>query len=272
MQTPPLSLTLEKHLLARQKNFIPVDDLSNISPCSAPDLFSNDYLSLTINPNMRQAFLDKLSRSPSVFGSGGSRVMSGNTRAHVALEAKLKEFYRAPAVLLCNSGFEANICFFHSVPQSGDAIIFDEAFHASAIDGMAASRAKHAQYPFTHNSILSLRNCILTVLKKHPNISAGMGTIFIAVESLYSMDGDFAPLPEIVQLVDELIPKGCAHIFVDEAHTTGIYGSKGRGLVSLLSLEDKVDTVLHVCSKSVGVIGGEQWLLIPNWVQSHGLL
>jgi 8-amino-7-oxononanoate synthase len=95
------------------------------------------------------------------------------------------------------------------------------------------------------------------VLKNHPNISVGRGTIFIAVESLYSMDGDFAPLPEIVELVDELIPKGCAHIFVDEAHTTGIYGSKGRGLVSLLGLEDKVDTIMHVFSKSYGVIGGE---------------
>lgn len=253
----PLSLALEKTLVFRQKNLIPVDDLSESSPCSAPDLFSNHYLSLDTNPKIRQNFLDKLSRSPTVFGSGGARLMSGNTPAVVALEAKLKEFYQVPAALLCNSGFDANICFFHSIPQSGDAVIFDEYLHASARDGLAASRTKPAQYAFAHNSISSLRDCIITVLKNHPNISAGRGTVFIAVESLYSMDSDFAPLPQIVELVDELIPKGCSHIFVDEAHTTGICGPKGRGLVSLLGLEDKVDTILHVFSKGVGVIGGE---------------
>lgn len=87
-------------------------------------------------------------------------------------------------------------------------------------------RIKGSLYTFVHNSVSSLRDCIPRVLEKHPDIAAGKGTVFIAVESLYSMDGDFAPLPEIVRLTKELVPHGCAHIVVDEALSTGIYGPR----------------------------------------------
>ncbi|THH16513.1 hypothetical protein EW146_g4132 [Bondarzewia mesenterica] len=212
-------------------------------------------------------FLDKLSQTNLVLGSGGSRLTSGNCRPHVELEAEMKDYFRYPAALLCNSGFEANVSFFHSVPQSGDAVIFDEYLHASARDGMAASRANRALYPFTHNSVSSLRECIVNVLQRHPNIAAGKGTVYVGVESLYSMDGDFAPLPQIVQVVEELIPKGSAHIFVDEAHSTGIYERDGRGLVALLGLEDKVDTVLHTFGKARAAFGAA--LLTSHLIKTY---
>lgn len=253
----PLDVNIDKALLSRQKNFWPITDLSEVSQTTAPDLFSNDYLSLSIQPELRKAFLDKVNSLPVVLGSGGSRLTTGNTSSHVQFETKMKEFFGAPAVLLCNSGFEANVAFFQAIPQASDVVVFDEYFHASGRDGMEGSRARDACYPFAHNSIASLRWVIQDALKKHPQILKGQGTMFVAVEALYSMDGDFAPLPEIVKVVKELIPNGCGHVYVDEAHTTGIYGSQGRGLVSALGLDNEVGTVLHTCGKARAAFGGE---------------
>lgn len=257
ISSQPLAIAIDNALLVRQKNFWPITDLTEVSQSSAPDLFSNDYLSLSSQPELRNIFLDKVGKLPVVLGSGGSRLTTGNTNTHVAFETKMKAFFEAEAALLCNSGFEANVAFFQSVPQAGDIVIFDEYLHASARDGMDGSRAKNALYPFAHNSVTSLRWVITEALKKHPNILKGTGTVFVGVESLYSMDGDFSPLPEIVRVVSELIPKGCSHIFVDEAHSTGIYGRQGRGLVSALGLSNNVDTVLHTCGKARAAFGGK---------------
>ncbi|OSX59587.1 hypothetical protein POSPLADRAFT_1150265 [Postia placenta MAD-698-R-SB12] len=251
----PLASTLENALHRRQERLIPPVDLLHEIPFSAPDLFSNDYLSLTTEPQLRQSFLDELSRSPLVFGTGGSRLMSGNLSAHTEFEARMKAFFGAPAALLFNSGYDANVAFWHSVPQAGDAVILDEYVHASTRDGVATSRIKGSLYTFVHNSVSSLRDCIPRVLEKHPDIAAGKGTVFIAVESLYSMDGDFAPLPEIVRLTKELVPPGCAHIVVDEAHSTGICGPQGRGLVAALNLDSHIDTVLHTFGKARAFVG-----------------
>ncbi|RPD54331.1 PLP-dependent transferase [Lentinus tigrinus ALCF2SS1-7] len=252
----PLEAVLEKALHERQRRSIPVTDLlDDVLPSPAADLFSNDYLSLCTDPRLRQTFLDNVSQEPLVFGTGGSRLMSGNAPAHLEFEHRMKTFFRAPAALLFNSGYDANVAFWHSIPQPGDAVIFDELVHASTRDGLLASRARMALYPFLHNSISSLRDTILHVMRAHHGISAGRATVFIAVESLYSMDGDFAPLPEIVRLVDELLPVGCGHIVVDEAHSTGIYDSQGRGLVTALGLEKRIDTVLHTFGKARALTG-----------------
>ncbi|TFK91265.1 PLP-dependent transferase [Polyporus arcularius HHB13444] len=254
--SPPLSVALERAIDERQRRLVPTQDLlHNDVPFPTADLFSNDYLSLCTDPKLRQAFLDKISQMPLVFGSGGSRVLCGNAHVHVLFEERMKTFFRAPSALLFNSGFDANVAFWQAVPQAGDAIIFDELVHASTRDGLLGSRARSALYSFSHNSIPSLRDTILRVLGAHPEIARGSATLFIAVESLYSMDGDFAPLPELVQLVDELIPPGCGHIAVDEAHSTGIYGTQGRGLVSALGLENRVDTVLHTFGKARALTG-----------------
>ncbi|KAI0788119.1 PLP-dependent transferase [Fomes fomentarius] len=251
----PLNAALEKALLGRQRKSVPVTDLYDDPSRPAADLFSNDYLSLCTNNTLRQIFVDQVSKLPYVFGTGGSRLMSGNAPIHLEFEDRMKNFFRAPAALLFNSGYDANVAFWHSVPQLGDAVVFDDLVHASTRDGLVASRARNALYPFTHNSVSSLRDTILHVLRAHPAVSAGRATLFIAVESLYSMDGDFAPLPQIVQLAELLIPEGSSHIVVDEAHSTGIYDTQGRGLVTALGLEKRVHTVLHTFGKARALTG-----------------
>ena len=252
----PLTIALEKALQGRRVKSVPVTDLLDDPTPTAPDLFSNDYLSLCTDPHLRQAFLDNISKEPLVFGTGGSRLLNGNTSAHLEFEHRMKTFFRAPAALLFNSGYDANVAFWHSVPQAGDAVILDELIHASTRDGLVASRARTALYPFSHNSATSFRDTLLHVLRAHPAIAAGKATVFVALESLYSMDGDFAPLPEIVRSVEELVPAGCGHIVVDEAHSTGLYGKQGRGLVSALGLEDHIETVLHTFGKGRALTGG----------------
>ncbi|KAI0709781.1 PLP-dependent transferase [Earliella scabrosa] len=251
----PLDATLEHALSERERRSVPTTDLYDEPPRSAPDLFSNDYLSLCTDDALRDLFLAKVAQLPFVFGTGGSRLMSGNIPAHLAFEERMRTFFRAPAALLFNSGYDANVAFWHAVPQAHDAIVFDDLVHASTRDGILASRARTALYPFAHNSASALREVLVRVLKKHPAIAEGRATVFVAVESLYSMDGDFAPLEDIVRAVDELVPAGCGHIVVDEAHSTGIYDEQGRGLVTALGLEKRVDTVLHTFGKARGLTG-----------------
>ena len=261
----PLSVALEGVMASRAKRTIPVpEDYPHNSSLSGPDLFSNDYLSLTRNTALRQSALKLLSETPLILGSGGSRWLAGNTFAHIAFEKRMSEFFGAPSALLCNSGYDANVAFWRSIPQEGDAIVFDELIHASTRDGMSECRAKEAIYPFSHNSVASFRERLLHVLSKHPAIAARQATVFIAIEALYSMDGDFAPLQDIVDAVNDLIPVGCAHLVVDEAHSTGLYGEGGRGLVSATGLVGRIDTVLHTFGKARAASGGER-LTSPRW-------
>ena len=255
-QIGPLAAALEKTLAVRRTQMMPAVDMQQPTPLSDPDLFSNDCLSFVRNPALRTAALKRLSETDPLMGSGGSRSINGNTVAHVDFESRMTTFFGAPAALLCNSGYDANVAFWRTIPQAGDAIVFDELIHASTRDGMAACRAKGALYPFKHNSVDSFRECLSRVLQEHSAIAAGKATVFVAVEGLYSMDGDFAPLPDIIRVMDELVPHNCGHIMVDEAHSTGIYGPQGRGLVAALGLSGRVDTVLHTFGKARAASGG----------------
>ncbi|PIL32199.1 hypothetical protein GSI_05444 [Ganoderma sinense ZZ0214-1] len=269
MSSGPLATALSQAIAYRQKRSIPTLGLFDETPLTAPDLFSNDYLSLTRDPALRAAALEKLSEADLLLGSGGSRVLNGNASAHVAFETRMKDFFGAPAALLCSSGYDANVAFWRSIPQAGDAIIFDEFVHASTLDGMAECRAKDALYPFKHNSVDSFRECLLRILKARPAIAGGRATVFVALESLYSMDGDFAPLREIVRITDELVPRDCRHIMIDEAHSTGIYGPQGRGLVAALGLTSQVDTVLHTFGKARAASGA---VLLASAIVRHYII
>lgn len=219
------------------------------------DFTSNDYLSFTTLPRLRALFLQKLADAPHILGSAGSRLLV-HTPAHAALEARLAAFLAAPAALLFNSGFDANAAFFACVPQPGDALLYDEHIHASVHDGMRAARAPHALRPFAHNSLPHLRAQLAHLAAASPALAAGRASVFVAVESLYSMDGTFAPLAEIVRLAAELFPHGNAHLVVDEAHATGVYGPQGRGRVAQLGLESKVLMRLCTFGKGLGGSGG----------------
>lgn len=221
------------------------------------DFTSNDYLSLTSYEPLRRHFLDKLRENPDILGSGGSRLLV-NGVSHQALEDRLSTFFDAPAALLFNSGFDANVGFFTCIPQEGDVVVYDEYIHASVHDGVRASRArgKDRNEAFSHNSVHSLREVLLRLIDRNPELKDGSANALVAVESLYSMDGTFAPLVDIVELVEELFLAGNGYVVVDEAHATGLYGQDGRGLVSFLGLENRIFARLHTFGKALGSNGG----------------
>ncbi|KAF8578940.1 PLP-dependent transferase [Ramaria rubella] len=219
------------------------------------DLFSNDYLSLSRDSSLRSDLVERLSSAPDILGSCGSRIMDGNTPRHVTLETRLRDYFRADAALIFNSGYDANLSVFGALPQRGDVVVYDELIHASVHDGMRASRAAKSLYSFRHNSVSHLRTVLEGLVDTVPGIRAGSSTVFVAFESVYSMDGDIPPLVELIETVEQIIPKRSAQIYVDEAHSTGLYGESGRGIVSLLGLDKRVDIVLHSFTKAFASTG-----------------
>ncbi|KAF2427858.1 PLP-dependent transferase [Tothia fuscella] len=224
------------------------------APEHSVDFSSNDFLSLSTSSTLRSAFLEELTRQGDFqLGSGGSRLLDGNSKYAVELENEIAAFHNAQSGILFNSGFDANSGLFACIPQPGDVIVHDELIHASVHDGMKMSRAAQ-KLPFAHNCMIHLRE-VLESLKSDIMISKGPKNVFIAVESVYSMDGDIAPLAEIVSLIDDVLPYGNGHIVVDEAHATGVLGPKGRGLVCKLGLEDRMFARLHTFGKSLAASG-----------------
>ena len=232
-----------------------------ITPTPPPDLApvdfsSNDYLSLSTSPLLRARVLSALNSSPAILGSGGSRLLVYN-HAHAALEARLARTFRSPAALLFNSGFDANAGFFACVPQPGDAILHDGAIHASVHDGARASRiAACMRRSFVHNDVRALRTALCVLRKEYTTLREGKSSVFVAVESVYSMDGTVAPLRAILDTMKDVFPAGNAYLVVDEAHATGLYGPGGRGMVAQLGLEDCVLARLHTFGKALAASGG----------------
>lgn len=180
-----------------------------------------------------------------------------NGRAHDHLEKRLAQFFDSPAALLYNSGLDANIGFFSCVPQPGDFVVSDEYVHASVHDGVRSSRVRGCHRTFGHNSVAALRQVLEHIISENKGVDVGRYSVFVAVESLYSMDGTFSPLKEIVELVEELFSNGNGYVVVDEAHATGIYGPQGRGIVAMLGLENRVLARLHTFGKALGSSGGQ---------------
>ena len=252
----PLFNSLQLAITSRIQKDLTVYCLDQPLPSHAPDFFSNDYLSLSADDSVRDIFLRRAqAASPGrLFGSSGSRLLTGNSTEFNALEKAFQSFFQAPSALLFGSGFSANVAFLGAVPQKNDVIIYDELIHASCRDGIRSS--PRASYRFSHNSVASFKECLLRVLQNHPEVIQGNSTVFVVIESLYSMDGDFCPLTEIVEVVESSVPAGRAHIVVDEAHTSGIYGPNGTGYVAHLGLNDRVHTKVHTFGKAWGYHGG----------------
>lgn len=228
-----------------------------IQPPDSVDFSSNDFLSLATSQELRQLYLEELRTGPSTvhLGSGGSRLLDGNSTYAEQLEDDIAQFHRAEKGLLCNSGFDANTGLFSCLPQPGDAIIYDEFIHASVHDGMRLSRADR-KIAFTHNSAEAFQIVLRQLLESDEAVRNGRRNVFIAVEGVYSMDGDVAPLQEIVTVIRELLPSGNGHLIVDEAHSNGVLGPQGRGLVCGLGLEDQVSVRLHTFGKALAANGG----------------
>ncbi|MBA8880056.1 8-amino-7-oxononanoate synthase [Phyllobacterium myrsinacearum] len=206
------------------------------------DFTSNDYLAFAGSPRIAAAVAAAAERGIPV-GSGGSRLLRGNHPEHQALEDEAATFFGVERMLYFASGYAANAALFSTLPQRDDLIIYDALIHASAREGITASRANAVAA--MHNDTGSVE-AALRIWRK----AGGKGHGWIAVESLYSMDGDRAPLAELIALADRYD----SFLVIDEAHATGVFGKRGRGLAAGLEGRDNV-IVLHTCGKALGVSG-----------------
>ena len=206
------------------------------------DFASNDYLALGRSLRIAAAVAEALARGVTV-GSGGSRLLRGNDPEHEALEAEAAAFFGAEATLYFSTGYAANAALFATLPQRGDLVVHDALIHASAHEGMRLGRAETVSA--AHNDVGAFADAIAQWRR-----AGGAGRPWIAVESLYSMDGDRAPLDDLVALAE----RHDAVLLIDEAHATGVFGPDGRGLAG--HLEGRPDIVtLRTLGKAMGCEG-----------------
>lgn len=206
------------------------------------DFSSNDYLGLASASRLAAAMRDASLRGVPV-GSGGSRLLRGNHPEHEALESEAASFFGAETALFFSSGFAANSALLSTLPQRRDLIVHDALVHASAREGMRLARCPAVAA--RHNDAQSIDDAIAAWRR-----AGGGGTAWIAVESLYSMDGDRAPLAELADIADR---RG-AVLLIDEAHATGVFGGQGRGLAAELEGRENVVTI-RTCGKALGCEG-----------------
>ncbi|KAI1748842.1 PLP-dependent transferase [Xylaria castorea] len=251
------------------------------------DFSSNDYLSLSQNLILRKVLITQLSepRDKTSFaslngralGSGGSRLLDGNSTFVEQLERKISEFHSSEAALLFTSAYDANVGLISCVPGTKDVILYDNLIHASIHDGMRLSRATK-KISFAHESIIrhvrksnidikkdssstgvkdprGLERKLKQLIHSDGQVRSGVSNVFICLEALYSMDGDIADLQYVCDIVQSLLPNGNGYIIVDEAHSIGVLGD-GRGLVCQLGLQDRIWARVVGFGKAIGCAGG----------------
>jgi len=212
-------------------------------------LSSNDYLGLSHHPRMKAAAIRAVEQYGA--GSGAVRTIAGTMTLHEELEAELARFKHTEAVLTFQSGFTANTGVIATITGETDLIVSDELNHASIIDGMRLSKAPRVVYK--HADPVSLREVLAEAVRKgRDGAGAPYRLILVVTDGVFSMDGDIAPLPAIVQAAEEV---GAA-VMVDDAHASGVLGKDGRGSVSHFGLEGRVAVQVGTLSKAVGVLGG----------------
>ncbi|MGB3949351.1 MAG: pyridoxal phosphate-dependent aminotransferase family protein [Bacteroidia bacterium] len=207
------------------------------------DFCSNDYLGFAQNNELLRLTDYEVSNLKSqisnLTGSTGSRLLAGNSAYAENLEAKIALFHNAEAGLIYNSGYDANVGLFSALGQKDTTIIYDELIHASVHDGIRMSSA--SAFMFKHNDLIHLEE----------RLNVAKGITYVAVESIYSMDGDTAPLKEIAMLCE----KYNANLIVDEAHATGITANNGAGKVQELAIENQMFARVHTFGKALGCHG-----------------
>lgn len=248
------------------------------------DFSSNDYLSLSRDRVVRDALAAYLgcpdqghsptSSSGRIIGSGGSRLLDGNSVFVEQLERKIANFHASEAALLFNSAYDANVGLISCVPGTGDVILYDNLIHASIHDGMRLSRVTR-KIPFTHSSVIrhsrernselgeagvggpnGLEPTIKQLIHGDQQVRSGSSNVFICIEALYSMDGDIVDLEYVSNMINSLLPKGNGYIIIDEAHSIGVLGDSGRGLVCQLGLQDRIFARVAGFGKAMGCAGG----------------
>lgn len=206
------------------------------------DFASNDYLGLAASPRLASAISEAIARGVPV-GAAGSRLLRGNHPEHEALEAEAATFFGAERALFFGAGFSANTALLQTLPQRGDLVIHDELIHASVHDGMRGGRAEPVAVP--HNDASAVEDAI-----KDWRAGGGLGTPWIAAESLYSMDGDRAPVADLLAIAK----RNDGFLLLDEAHATGVLGERGRGLGEKFEGDEALIST-HTCGKALGCSG-----------------
>jgi 8-amino-7-oxononanoate synthase len=236
---------MEDEFLSKRLEERKQQQLSRSLKLSAPgsiDFCSNDYLGIVTNDLI--GTIEKIeSRTKWKTGATGSRLLSGNYPLIEEAEEKIAAFHQAEAALIFNSGYDANVGLLSCVPQRNDVVIFDSLSHASIRDGIRLSFA--ASYSFQHNDLSELEKKLEVAVEEKSN------NRFVVTESVFSMDGDIAPLQDILRVCS----KYDAKLIVDEAHATGVVGESGEGLVQVLQLQNEIFARVHTFGKALGVHG-----------------
>jgi len=206
------------------------------------DFTSNDYLALAESDRLRQAAAEALARGVPL-GAGGSRLLRGNHPEHEALEEEAASFFGSETALYFPTGFAANAAIAATLPRGEDLIVYDSLIHASFRDGLEPGRIQAIEAP--HNDVDAIEAIV-----KGWRAGGGKGRVWIAAETLYSMDGDRAPLAELVALA----ARHDAMLILDEAHATGVHGDQGRGLSADYEGAPNIIS-LHTCGKGLGAAG-----------------
>jgi 8-amino-7-oxononanoate synthase len=218
------------------------DRLRSLKPRAGIDFASNDYLALASSPRMKKAVTAALEAGTPI-GAGGSRLLRGNCEEHETLEADAAKFFGAEAAIFFGNGYVANFAVLTTLPQRGDLLVLDSLVHASIHEGARAGRADIRENQ--HNDSQSVEDTI-----RDWRAQGGTGRVWIVAESLYSMDGDFAPLEALITIADRYD----AFLMIDEAHATGVYGEQGRGLTAAYEGRENL-VVIHTCGKALGAAG-----------------
>lgn len=205
-------------------------------------LSSNNYLGLAAHPEMIKAAKDSIDKYG--VGTAAVRTITGTMDLHVELERKIAKFKHTEAAIVLQSGYTANVGVVTGLIGKDDLIISDELNHASIIDGIRLTGAH--KFIYKHKDMKSLEQGLIEAQDK------GYGKILVVTDGVFSMDGDIAPLPEIVKLKD----KYGAILMVDDAHSSGVLGKNGRGTVDHFDLHGKVEIQIGTLSKAIGVLGG----------------
>lgn len=233
-----LSDKLTKRMLTKSLRILPQSN-------DLIDFASNDYVGFSKSEEIfnatHQFLLDRKIKSN---GATGSRLLSGNHSLYTETENYIAQFHQSESALIFNSGYDANVGFFGSVPQKGDLILYDELCHASIRDGIQLSNAK--AYKFKHNDFEDLEKQILKFTTQNSQL-----TIYIVTESVFSMDGDCPNIEELVAVSE----KYNCYLVVDEAHALGVFGEKGEGLIQNLHLQDKIFARIVTFGKGLGCHG-----------------
>jgi len=222
-------------------NYGPCDNVINLNGKEVVNLSSNNYLGLANHPRVKKAAIDAVNKYGA--GAGAVRTIVGNQDIIGQLEDILAEFKHEEAVMCFQSGLNCNIGTISAITEKGDLIISDELNHASIIDGVRLSRADKAI--FKHSDMENLEQILIEKRDKY-------NQVLIITDGVFSMDGDLAKLPEIVNLAE----KYNALTYVDDAHGSGVLGESGRGTVDHFKLHGRVDFIMGTLSKAIGVVGG----------------